>query len=48
MKYVSVTDEQALEAFQVLSKTEGIIYLESAHAVICSSVAPTLPKDKLL
>src|SRR5699024_10800037 len=33
-QYVSITDEEALNAFQVLSKTEGIIpALESAHAV---------------
>jgi tryptophan synthase beta chain len=33
-EYVGVTDEQALEAFNVLSRTEGIIpALESAHAV---------------
>ena len=34
VNYVSVTDEEALEAFQLLSKTEGIIpALESAHAL---------------
>ena len=34
VKYVSVTDDEALEAFQLLSKLEGIIpALESAHAV---------------
>lgn len=34
VKYVSVTDEEALEAFHLLSKTEGIIpALESAHAI---------------
>lgn len=33
-EYVSVTDDQALEAFTLLSKTEGIIpALESAHAI---------------
>jgi len=33
-KYDAVTDEEALEAFQVLSKTEGIIpALESSHAI---------------
>src|SRR5699024_1359338 len=32
--YDSITDEEALEAFQILSKTESIIpALESAHAV---------------
>ena len=34
-KYISATDEEALEGFNLLSKTEGIIpALESAHAVI--------------
>jgi tryptophan synthase beta chain len=33
-EYISVTDEEALEAFQLLSRTDGIIpALESAHAV---------------
>jgi len=33
-KYTAVTDEEAIEAFQVLSRTEGIIpALESSHAV---------------
>jgi tryptophan synthase beta chain len=33
-EYVTVTGQEALEAFQVLSKTEGIIpALESSHAV---------------
>lgn len=34
VKYTSITDEEALEAFQFLSETEGIIpALESAHAI---------------
>lgn len=34
VSYTSITDEEALEAFQILSRTEGIIpALESAHAV---------------
>ena len=33
-KYVSVTDDEALDAFQLLSETEGIIpALESSHAI---------------
>ena len=47
-EYVSVTDEQALEALHLLAKTEGIICaLESAHALayLCE-IAPTLPSDK--
>ena len=34
VKYVAVTNEDAIEAFKYLSKTEGIIpAIESAHAV---------------
>lgn len=45
--YVSVTDSQALDALQTLSRLEGIIpALESAHAVAhVISIAPQLPKD---
>jgi len=43
VEYTSVTDDEALDAFQILSKTEGIIpALESAHAV--SQVIKTAPK----
>lgn len=49
-EYVSVTDDEALEAFQTLSRTEGIIpALESSHAVAQAiKLAPTLDKDKIL
>ena len=49
-EYVSVTDDQALEAFQVLSRTEGIIpALEPAHAVYhAMELAKTLPKDQII
>lgn len=49
-KYVSVTDQEALDAFRILSKTEGIIpALESAHAVAhAMKLAPTLDKDKII
>ena len=49
-QYVSVTDEEALNAFQELSRTEGIIpALESAHAIAhAMKLAPTLNKDKIL
>lgn len=41
--YVSVTDEEALEGFKLLAKTEGIIpALESSHAI---AYLPTLAKD---
>ncbi|MGV3466188.1 MAG: pyridoxal-phosphate dependent enzyme, partial [Heyndrickxia sp.] len=37
VKYSSITDKEALEAFEILSKTEGIIpALESSHAVAYS------------
>jgi len=48
--YVAVNDSQALEGFQLLSNSEGIIpALESAHAVFyAAQIAPTLSKDTLL
>lgn len=48
--YVSVTDDEALEAFFTLSKTEGIIpAIESSHAVAYAmKLAPTLGKDKII
>jgi tryptophan synthase beta chain len=47
VKYVSATDKQALEAFQLCSKLEGIIpALEPSHAIAhVMEIAPTLPKD---
>ncbi len=49
-KYVPVTDEEAVEAFEYLSKTEGIIpAIESAHAVAhVMKLAPTMDKDKII
>lgn len=49
-EYYAVTNEEVLEAFQVLSKTEGIIpALESAHAVAYTmKLAPQLDKDQIL
>jgi tryptophan synthase beta chain len=48
--YVSITDAEALDAFQLCTKLEGIIpALESAHAVAhVTKLAPTLPKDHLI
>ncbi len=48
--YTTITDFEALQAFQLLSCTEGIIpALESAHAVAQAiKIAPDLPKDKVL
>lgn len=49
-EYVSATDKEALEAFQLCSKLEGIIpALEPAHALaFVAKLAPTLPKDHLM
>ena len=46
--YVSVTDDEALNAFQLLCKTEGIIpALESSHALAHAvKLAPTLSPDQ--
>ncbi len=48
--YTYATDEETLEAFQVLSQLEGIIpALESAHAVAeVIKRAPTMPKDSII
>ncbi len=48
--YTYATDEEALEAFQLLSRTEGIIpALESAHAVAHTcKVAPQMGKEEVL
>jgi tryptophan synthase beta chain len=50
VKYLSATDEEALEAFQLLSRLEGIIpALESAHALArVAELAPQKPKDHLM
>lgn len=47
-EYVPVTDDEAVEAFEYLSRTEGIIpAIESSHAVAYAmKLAPTLTKDK--
>nr|MCR5633973.1 tryptophan synthase subunit beta [Lachnospiraceae bacterium] len=49
-KYVPVTDDEAVDAFEYLSRTEGIIpAIESAHAVAYArKIAPTLSKDKII
>ncbi|MBS7540539.1 tryptophan synthase subunit beta [Ancylobacter lacus] len=50
VNYISATDEEALAAFQLLSKLEGIIpALEPAHAIAkVIEIAPTLPADHLM
>ncbi|KFZ42082.1 tryptophan synthase subunit beta [Anoxybacillus flavithermus] len=49
-EYYTVTNDEVLEAFQMLSKTEGIIpALESAHAVAYAmKLAPTLDHDQII
>ncbi|CUA80190.1 tryptophan synthase subunit beta [Anoxybacillus suryakundensis] len=49
-EYYTVTNDEVLEAFQTLSKTEGIIpALESAHAVAYAmKLAPTLDRDQIM
>ena len=49
-EYVPATDKEAVDAFNYLSKTEGIIpAIESAHAVAYAmKLAPTLPQDKIM
>lgn len=47
-EYVPVTDEEAVQAFEYLSRTEGIIpAIESAHAVAYAlKLAPTMQRDQ--
>ncbi len=49
-EYVPVTDDEAVEAFEYLSRIEGIIpAIESAHAVAYAmKIAKTMPKDKII
>ena len=49
-EYVPVTDEEAVTAFEYLSRTEGIIpAIESAHAVsYACKLAPTMPRDSII
>ena len=48
--YVPVTDDEAVAAFEYLSRTEGIIpAIESSHAVAhCMKIAPKMDKDKII
>ena len=48
--YVPVTDEEAVQAFEYLSRVEGIIpAIESSHAIAhCLKLAPTMDKDKII
>lgn len=48
--YVPVTDDEAVDAFEYLSRTEGIIpAIESSHAIAYAmKLAPTMDKDKII
>ena len=50
VEYVAVTDEEALEAFRLCTRTEGIIpALEPAHALAhVAKIAPGLPRDTII
>lgn len=49
-KYVPITDEEAVQAFEYLSRTEGIIpAIESAHAIAyAQKLAPTMSPDQII
>lgn len=49
-EYVPVTDEEAVEAFEYLSRTEGIIpAIESAHAIAYArKIAPVMGKEQII
>ena len=49
-EYVAITDDEAVNAFEYLSRTEGIIpAIESAHAVAHAiKLAPTMDKDQIM
>ena len=49
-EYVPVTDDEAVDAFEYLSKVEGIIpAIESAHAVAyAKKLVPTMGKDQIV
>ena len=49
-EYAAITDEEAVEAFEYLSRTEGIIpAIESAHAVAYArKLAPSMDQDQIL
>lgn len=48
--YVAITDDEALEGFRMLTRTEGIIpALESSHAIAYAmKLAPTMAKDEII
>ncbi|MCO5795017.1 MAG: tryptophan synthase subunit beta [Blastomonas fulva] len=50
VEYTAITDDEALDAFQLLCRTEGIIpALEPAHAIAAvAKVAPTMDRDAII
>ena len=50
VRYVPITDQEALDAFQLTARLEGILpALESAHAIAeVLKIAPTLPKEHIV
>ncbi|MBL0931135.1 MAG: tryptophan synthase subunit beta [Alphaproteobacteria bacterium] len=50
VNYVAATDDEAVEAFKLLSRTEGILpALEPAHALAhVARIAPKMAKDKII
>jgi tryptophan synthase beta chain len=50
VQYYPITDDEAVDAFEYLSRTEGIIpAIESSHAVAYAmKLAPTLSKDQIM
>ena len=48
--YIAITDDEAVDAFEYLSKVEGIIpAIESAHAVAyAKKLVPTMSKDQIV
>lgn len=49
-KYVPITDDEAVNAFEYTSRTEGVIpAIESSHALAYAmKIAPTMDKDKII
>ena len=49
-RYIAITDEEAVCAFEYLSRVEGIIpAIESAHAVAAAQkIAPNMGRDEIL
>ena len=49
-EYVAITDDEAVDAFEYLSRIEGIIpAIESSHALAyAKKLAPTMDKDKII